>query len=197
MAAPFPVLLSPLPCPSHGHGPSSVPICVPVTSPAPTSSCPCPHPWPPPSPPCPGHTHPYPQLHPVCVPILSPSPSHPNLMCGLCPQPARCCRTQGRWPGCRDAWRWPSGCCCAGRSVRGCWPGWGHGGAQGVGYCGVPWGGGCHGVPWVCRGCWGALEGGRQRLWGHRSAIGALRDGRHGMLGIWGFVRSGFPRRLR
>uniref|UniRef100_A0A8V1AEN4 RAR related orphan receptor C n=1 Tax=Gallus gallus TaxID=9031 RepID=A0A8V1AEN4_CHICK len=53
------------------------------------------------------------------------------------------------------------------------------------------------GVPWVCRGCWGALEGGRQRLWGHRSAIGALRDGRHGMLGIWGFVRSGFPRRLR
>uniref|UniRef100_A0A8V1ABM5 Nuclear receptor domain-containing protein n=1 Tax=Gallus gallus TaxID=9031 RepID=A0A8V1ABM5_CHICK len=37
--------------------------------------------------------------------------------------PARCCRTQGRWPGCRDAWRWPSGCCCAGRSVRGCWPG--------------------------------------------------------------------------
>uniref|UniRef100_A0A8C3CRJ7 RAR related orphan receptor C n=1 Tax=Cairina moschata TaxID=8855 RepID=A0A8C3CRJ7_CAIMO len=165
---------------------------VPIAVPTPSWSQRCPHPRHHPCPrpqPAPAHIpvhlQPHPHTHPTLTPSLTPSHPFPTLILSLspslspspsppsparphvpvpCPQTARGCRSRRRWRGCGGAWRWPSACCCAGHTARGCWPGCeGRGAPEGA----RAWG--CRGMWGVPRvwGCWGVLGGGAWGWGGH------------------------------
>uniref|UniRef100_A0A493T599 RAR related orphan receptor C n=1 Tax=Anas platyrhynchos platyrhynchos TaxID=8840 RepID=A0A493T599_ANAPP len=187
---------SPIPLPTTSR-PHTHPTPTPSLTPSPSSSCPCPHPSPHPKPvPVPilvTSPVPVPDLF-VPIPSLSPSrprpprpPARPHVPVP-CPQTARGCRSRRRWRGCGGAWRWPSACCCAKRTARGCWPGCvgrgGPGGHRGGGWWDMGCRGGLKGCHGGAMGCWGGAEGCHGGVLWDRGCHGGVMGGHGGVRGV-------------